>query len=396
MLTGIFTPNLVPFLDDGRINEGELRRMINWLIEKGVSGLYPNGSTGEFIRLSLEERKRVIQIVVEENRGRVPILAGAAEPNMDLILEVCRAYADLGCAAVSVTGPYYFKVSQESIEHFFRELAKRSPIDIVLYNIPQFSNEISVPVVTRLALDCPRIVGIKDSSRDFPRFLNTLHAVKPQRPGFSCLIGCEEILFPALLMGADGGTIASSGVVPEVIMKLHHEFMTGNLAEARRIQFKLLDLINVMLTGTNFRRVSAPACLCAASPSAPADNYSRPRSSPTWRKFAANLPVSSPIAVSLKPPPPVAAPGWKKQPPRVSPTPGTRIRRKGLKWIRSSAKSWRNFARPNERRKCNGDRRQPLGAGLGGNSILGPYGSDSGSRDEGGECSLARHRNHGQ
>ncbi|MBP9902083.1 MAG: dihydrodipicolinate synthase family protein, partial [Verrucomicrobia bacterium] len=231
---------------------GELRRMINWLIEKGVSGLYPNGSTGEFIRLSLEERKRVIQIVVEENRGRVPILAGAAEPNMDLILEVCRAYADLGCAAVSVTGPYYFKVSQESIEHFFRELAKRSPIDIVLYNIPQFSNEISVPVVTRLALDCPRIVGIKDSSRDFPRFLNTLHAVKPQRPGFSCLIGCEEILFPALLMGADGGTIASSGVVPEVIMKLHHEFMTGNLAEARRIQFKLLDLINVMLTGTNF------------------------------------------------------------------------------------------------------------------------------------------------
>ena len=124
--------------------------MVNWLIEKGVSGLYPNGSTGEFIRLSLEERKRVIQIVAEENRGRVPILGGAAEANLDLILDVCRAYADLGCAAVSVTGPYYFEVSQASIEHFFRELAKRSPIDIVLYNIPQFSNEISVPVVTRL------------------------------------------------------------------------------------------------------------------------------------------------------------------------------------------------------------------------------------------------------
>ena len=176
-------PNLVPFRADGRINEDELRRMVNWLIEKGVSGLYPNGSTGEFIRLSFEERKRVIQIVAEENRGRVPILAGAAETNLDMILDACRTYADLGCAAVSVTGPYYYKVSQESIEHFFRELARQSPIDIVLYNIPQFSNEISVPVVTRLALDCPRIVGIKDSSRDFPRFLNTLHAIKPQRPG---------------------------------------------------------------------------------------------------------------------------------------------------------------------------------------------------------------------
>ena len=252
MIKGIFTPNLVPFLDDGRINEGELRRMVNWLVEKGVSGLYPNGSTGEFIRLSFEERKRVIQIVVEENRGRVPILAGAAEANLTMILDACRTYADLGCAAVSITGPYYYKVSQESIEHFFRELAKRSPIDIVLYNIPQYSNEISVPVLTRLALDCPRIVGVKDSSRDFPRFLSTLHAIKPQRPDFVCLIGCEEILFPSLLMGADGGTIASCGVVPEVIMKLYREFMAGNWEEAKRIQFKLLDLIGVMLSGTNF------------------------------------------------------------------------------------------------------------------------------------------------
>src|SRR5258708_15154580 len=252
MLKGIFTPNLVPFLDDGSINEAELRRVVNWLIEKGVSGLYPNGSTGECSRLSFEERKRVIQIVAEETRGRVPILAGAAESNLTLILEACRHYADLGCAAVSVTGPYYDKVSQESIEHFFRELAKSSPIDIVLYNIPQFSNEISVPVLTRLALDCPRIVGVKDSSRDFPRFLNTLQAIKPQRPEFSCLIGCEEILFPSVLMGGDGGTIATSGVVPEVVMKLYREFLDGNMAEAKRIQLKLLDLINAMLFGTNF------------------------------------------------------------------------------------------------------------------------------------------------
>jgi 4-hydroxy-tetrahydrodipicolinate synthase len=252
MIRGIYTPNLVPFLDDGRINEGELRRLVNWLIEKGVTGLYPNGSTGEFIRLSFEERKRVIEIVAEETRGRVPILAGAAESNLTLILEACRHYADLGCAAVSITGPYYYKVSQESIEHFFRELARLSPIDIVLYNIPQFSNEISVPVLTRLALDCPRIVGVKDSSRDFPRFLNTLHAVKPQRPDFSCLIGCEEILFPSLLMGGDGGTIATSGIVPEVIMKLYREAMSGRIEEARRIQLQLLDLINAMLFGTNF------------------------------------------------------------------------------------------------------------------------------------------------
>jgi len=202
--------------------------------------------------LSFEERKRVIKIVVEENRGRLPILAGAAESNLTMILDACRTYADLGCVACPITGPYYYKVSQESIEHFSANWRSARRSTILLYNIPQFPNEFSVPVLTRLALDCPRIVGVKDSSRDFPRFLSTLHAIKPQRPEFTCLIGCEEILFPSLLMGADGGTIASSGVVPEVIMKLYREFLAGNWEEAKRVQFKLLDLIGTMLSGTNF------------------------------------------------------------------------------------------------------------------------------------------------
>jgi len=252
MIQGIFTPNLVPFHDDGAIHEAELRRMIHWLVEHGVDGLYPNGSTGEFIRLNFEERKRVIRIVAEENRGRIPILAGAAEANIAETLEAAALYADLGCAAISLTGPYYFKVSQESVEEYFRELAQRSPIDIILYNIPQFANEISLPVVERLAMDCPRIVGIKDSSRDFPRMIATLHKIKPQRPDFAVLTGTEEILLPTLMMGADGGTIATSGVVPEVVMKLYNEFRADNLVEAKRIQFKLLDLIEAMFDGPIF------------------------------------------------------------------------------------------------------------------------------------------------
>lgn len=251
-IQGIFTPNVVPFRADHSINEGVLREYTSWLIDKGVTGLYPNGSTGEFIRLSFEQRMRVVEIMADEARGRVPILAGAAEPNMDLVLDVARRCADLGCRAVSVTGPYYFKVSQESIEHYFRELAKRSPIDIVLYNIPQFSNEISLEVVKRLAADCPRIVGIKDSSRDMPRFMDTLHEVKAIRPDFSCLIGTEEILLPVLMMGGDGGTIATSGVAPEAVMKLYNAFRAGDFAEAKRVQFKLLELIKTMFAAGNF------------------------------------------------------------------------------------------------------------------------------------------------
>lgn len=251
MLNGIFVPNIVPYDAAGRIDEDELRRIIRWLGEKGVSGFYPNGSMGEFIRLSHEERRTVARVVAAEAGGR-PVLAGAAEPNVDLVLEMCAYCADLGCRAVSITGPYYYKLSQESIEAYFRELAAKSPIDIVVYNIPLFANEISLPVLERLALDCPRIVGTKDTSKDMGRFQQTLHLIKRQRPDFAVLIGWEELLCSAMFMGADGGTLSSAGVAPEVVMKLYHAARDGRWDEARAIQFRLLDLFSLMVGAPNF------------------------------------------------------------------------------------------------------------------------------------------------
>jgi dihydrodipicolinate synthase/N-acetylneuraminate lyase len=250
-LSGIFVPNIVPYDAKGRIDEDELRRIIRWLGDKGVSGFYPNGSMGEFIRLSYEERRRVVEIVAAESGGR-PVLAGAAEPNIDLVLEMCAHCADLGCRAVSITGPYYYKLTQESIEAYFRELAAKSPIDIVIYNIPVFANEISLPVLERLALDCPRIIGTKDTSKDMGRFQQTIHKIKPRRPDFSVLIGWEELMCTALFMGADGGTLSSAGVVPEIVMKLYHSARDGRWEEARELQFRLLDLFELMVGAPNF------------------------------------------------------------------------------------------------------------------------------------------------
>jgi dihydrodipicolinate synthase/N-acetylneuraminate lyase len=250
-ISGIFVPNIVPYNANGRIDEDELRRIVHWLRGKGVTGFYPNGSMGEFIRLSYEERRTVVR-VVSEAAGGMPILAGAAEPNIELVLEMCRYCADLGCRAVSITGPYYYKLTQESIEAYFRELAAKSPIDIVVYNIPVFANEISLPVLERLALDCPRIVGTKDTSKDMGRFQQTLHLIKRQRPDFAMLIGWEELLCTGLFMGADGGTLSSAGVVPEVVMSLYQNARAGNWTEARRIQFELLDLFSLMVGAPNF------------------------------------------------------------------------------------------------------------------------------------------------
>jgi 4-hydroxy-tetrahydrodipicolinate synthase len=251
-LYGIFTPNMVPLDERGRINERELRRIVDWLIEKGITGLYPNGSTGEFTRFSFEERKLIVRIVTEQVAGRAFVLAGAAEANVRTTLEAATYYHELGCTAVAIVPPFYYKISQEGVYAYFAEIARETPIDLTLYNIPQFANDIAHDTIRRLAEEYPRIMGIKDSSRDLPRFLNMMHDIAPVRPDFVFLIGCEEILLPVLLMGGDGGTVATSGVVPEVVMKLYHLARAGRLDEARAIQYKLLDLIRLIIFGADF------------------------------------------------------------------------------------------------------------------------------------------------
>ena len=114
-LQGIFTPNLVPYREDGEINEGALRRYVDWLIDRGVHGLYPNGSTGEFTRFTPEERRRIGKIVADQTKGRVPILAGAAEANVKETLAACEYYAGLGVRAVAIVAPFYYKLSPASV-----------------------------------------------------------------------------------------------------------------------------------------------------------------------------------------------------------------------------------------------------------------------------------------
>lgn len=251
-LTGIFTPNLVPFDNRGDINEAELRRYVDWLIEKGVHGLYPNGSTGEFTRFTVEERRRIIQIVADQTRGRVPILAGAAEANVKETIKACEYYHSLGVRAVAIVAPFYYKLSPASVYAYFAEIGKNTPIDVTLYNIPLFASPIDVPTVQRLADNFERIVAIKDSSGDIPHMIRMIKAVRPNRPEFSFLTGWDAALMPLLLIGCDGGTNATSGVVPEITRKLFDLTMAGRLDEARKVQYDLVTLFDTMIYSAEF------------------------------------------------------------------------------------------------------------------------------------------------
>ncbi len=251
-LQGIFTPNLVPLDSRGEINEGELRRYIDWLIEKGVHGLYPNGSTGEFTRFTREERRRIAVIIADQVRGRVPILAGAAEANVRETIAACEFYSDLGVRAVAIVAPFYYKLGPEAVYAYFREIALNTPVDVTLYNIPLFASPIDVPTVQRLSEECERIVAIKDSSGDLPHMMRMIQAVRPNRPEFSFLTGWDAALVPMLLMGCDGGTNAASGVVPELTKKLYEATVGGQIDTARLLQYQLLNLFDSMIYNSEF------------------------------------------------------------------------------------------------------------------------------------------------
>lgn len=153
----------MPLDERGLINEPELRRFVSWLIDRGVHGLYPNGSTGEFTRFMPEERRRIVEVVADEAAGRVPVLAGAAEANVKETIAACETYSEMGVRAVAIVAPFYYKLTPESVYAYFAEIARNSPIDLTLYNIPMYASPIDVPTIRRLATEFPRVVGIKDS-----------------------------------------------------------------------------------------------------------------------------------------------------------------------------------------------------------------------------------------
>jgi 4-hydroxy-tetrahydrodipicolinate synthase len=251
-LAGILPPMMVPLDARGRINEDELARYVSWLIDKGVHGLYPNGSTGEFTRFTVEERRRIVSVVCAAAGGRVPVVAGAAEANVAETLRACEHCLEAGARAVAIVSPFYYRLSPESVYAYFREIARSTPIDITLYNIPMLASPIDVATVRRLAEEFPRVISIKDSSGDISHMMRLIAAVRPIRPDFSFLTGWDACLVPMMLAGCDGGVHATAGVVPEVTRAIYDDVKAGRIEAASARQQQLADLLETAFRGADF------------------------------------------------------------------------------------------------------------------------------------------------
>jgi len=242
---GIYVAMLTAFTNDGAINAAELRRIVEFQIRSGVHGLFPISSVGEFIHLSREEKFRMMEIVVDQNRGRVKITPGVGSslPAESIIL--ARKAKALGCDGVVVAPPYFFQLSQENIEKYFETIADAVDIPIILYNIPLFTQPLSYDVVKRLARRA-NVVGMKDSSGSMVDFLHFIDKIRIIGEDMNILTGREETLFPCLMVGGKGCMTATSGILPEVMLGIYEAWKAGDYLRAKELQDSILLAVRAM------------------------------------------------------------------------------------------------------------------------------------------------------
>jgi 4-hydroxy-tetrahydrodipicolinate synthase len=254
-LTGVSVAMVTPFNKDESINEEQIRNLVNFLIDKGVNGLVPVGTTGEFVNMTFEERLRVIEIVVDEANGRVPVIAGTGESGTKMVIDATNAASDLGVDAVLIVTPYYLKPKAKGLYDHYYNITENTDIPIIMYNIPACTGiELPWTVVEDL-VDIENIVGIKDSSGDYKYFSALLEKVSDK---ISVLIGWDENVLGALAGGAAGCILGSANVIPQFWLEIYNHVKNNRLKEAQEMQKRVQKLARMLI---NSGALGAKECL---------------------------------------------------------------------------------------------------------------------------------------
>jgi len=243
-LEGVYTAQVTPFTKDYELDEETLRNHVNYLIQCGMHGLVTTAGCGEFVNLSDDERKRVLEVTIEEAKGRLPVIMGVLSINKRHALSLIKFAKKSGADGALVPPPYYIKPSMEGVYTYFKELAEESGLPIILYNIPGRTGINLDPDLVRRLADVKGIVGLKECNRDLTHFCEVVRAGGDK---FSVLAGDDDYLYGGLLHGAKGAIMAGSNLAPEASLKIYEEFCKGNIDEARKAHFRLLPLIKAWL-----------------------------------------------------------------------------------------------------------------------------------------------------
>lgn len=259
---GIFPAFYACYDNDGNISTQATKDFVEYLIGKGVAGLYVGGSSGECIYLSVEERKQTLEAVMEVAKGRIAIIAHVACNNTKDSQELARHAESLGVDAIAAIPPIYFRLPERAIAKYWNDISDAAPnTDFVIYNIPQLAGVALTLSLFDEMLKNPRVIGVKNSSmpiQDIQMFKRQAAINNKEVVVFN---GPDEQFVGGRIIGADGGIGGTYGVMPELFVKLNSLIESGDFENAGKLQDDIDEVIYTMCSANGNMYAVAKAAL---------------------------------------------------------------------------------------------------------------------------------------
>ena len=253
---GVFVVVCTPFDKKGAVDEAVLRRHLRFLLDEGkVHGVIPTGSTGEFASLSEAERKRVVEITLDEVRGRAPVVAGAAAVSTQDTIMYARSAEEAGADGVMIVPPYYCHPTERELHEHYRSVAKRIHIPIMVYNNPSTSGVDMLPALVARLAEIENVTHIKESSGDMHRVSEIMRLCGDRMTVFC---GADNLALEMFMLGVQGWVAAPANVLPKQCVELFElAVVKKDLEKARSLYFKLLPFFTALESGQFVQYVKA-------------------------------------------------------------------------------------------------------------------------------------------
>ncbi|MCG3210334.1 MAG: 4-hydroxy-tetrahydrodipicolinate synthase [Anaerolineae bacterium] len=245
-IKGVIVPIITPFDAQGQLDTAAINRLVNYLIERGVHGLFPGGTTGECPLLSLAERRLLAETVIEAADGRLPVIIHTGTVTTTDTIELTKHAQHIGAHSAAVIPPYYFHYTQEALFNHYAAVAAAVPdFPIYLYNNPGVgnNNRLTLALVSQLVDEFPNIVGMKDSSGSLELLTQLSYR---QNGAFNTASGGDGQILMSAAAGIDACVSGNANVVPELVVALHRAASEGDISLARKLQ-KQMDSVRQLL-----------------------------------------------------------------------------------------------------------------------------------------------------
>lgn len=248
MIQGSIVALITPFNEDGSVNFGRLRELIDWHVEQQTDAILVLGTTAETPTLTLTEEDEIVRIAIEQVAGRIPVIVGSGSNNTMVAMEQSIKYQEMGADALLVITPYYNKTSKAGMVNHFTQIADAVDIPIYVYNVPGRTGvTISYEVLEEISKH-KNIAGIKEASGDMSLASKFAKLINDD---FSMYSGNDDINVPLLSIGCSGVISVLANILPKETHEMAMSYINGDVEKARELQLKYLDFINALFIETN-------------------------------------------------------------------------------------------------------------------------------------------------